>query len=92
MVDITFIANQEQGYICANSIELRAGTPFGINSPENYTSSYYSGFPLWFKAIPKPGYVLDHFLVNGSPWTNNSEYVVHPTQAATIEAVFKPVQ
>lgn len=88
-VDVTFKANPEEGYICANSIELRGGTPFNLISPDCYTSEYYKNFPLWFRAVANYGYELDYFIVNGIPWLSSNEYVYNPIGKTTIEAVFK---
>lgn len=89
MVDVSFIADNTQGHINANTLTLVPGNNMGIENPGNFTASYYKSLPLWFKAVPNNGYEFDYFTVNGQVW-NDAETVFSPTEDTTVEAHFKP--
>ena len=87
-VNITFKSDLSRGYFSVNSISIKENSPFELNSPGEYTSSYYKGLPIWFGASANAGYKLSYITVNGMPWYNASSYVFSPQTNTVIEAVF----
>ncbi len=49
-----------QGYVKANSIDIKTTTP-GITNASSWTGIYFKGVPITLKAIPNEGYKFDHW-------------------------------
>ncbi|NLM58904.1 MAG: dockerin [Clostridium sp.] len=87
---VTLNTDTDMGHIKINSIDIQSGTP-AVTNPDSWTGIYFRGVPVTVKAIPKDGYVFDHW--EGISGADQSSDTVTFTLSkdVNITAVFKPL-
>lgn len=85
---VTLNTDTAMGHIKINSIDIQSGTP-AVTDPDSWTGMYFGGVPVTVKAIPKEGYVFDHW--EGITGVDQSSDTITVTLAGDINvtAVFK---
>lgn len=83
--NITLNADSSKGYVKINTIDINSSTP-SVKDPSKWTGMYFTGIPVTVTAIPKDGYVFDHW--EGIIGSSNKVTFTH-TGESIITAVFK---
>jgi len=88
---VSLNTNTTMGHIKINSIDIVSDTP-AVANPDEWTGLYFKGVPVTLKAIPKDGYVFDHW--EGITGVQQSLDTVTFTlsENMNITAVFRPEQ
>jgi len=78
-----------KGHIKINSIDIVSDTP-AVTNPDSWTGIYFKGVPVTIKAMPKEGYVFDHWEGITEGLETSDTVTVTLSKDMTITAVFKP--
>jgi len=78
----------QQGYIRINSLDIKSDTP-SVTNPEAWTGTYFKGVPVTIKAVPKEGYIFDHWEGATDVDAASDTITVTPSENIELTAVFK---
>ncbi|RTY95910.1 CotH kinase family protein [Flavobacterium sp. GT3R68] len=82
------VSDASHGYIKINTINILDGTPGISGNPYPWTGIYFHNIPVKLKAVPKTGYIFDHW--SGASTSTNAEITITPTGNYSITAHFVP--
>jgi len=85
LASLTLQADPGAGYICVNTIAVRAGT-VGVDESSTWTGIYFQDVPVKIKAISMPGYRFVRWQESGS---TDAELTLVLTENVTLTAVFE---
>jgi len=87
---VTLNTDSTRGHIRINSIDIVSDTP-AVTNPNRWSGTYFKGVPITLKAIPKEGYVFDHWEgINGSVEASSDTITVNLSNDLNVTAVFRP--
>ena len=84
---LTISADQDQGYVRVNSIELKQDSP-GVTDSENWSGIYFKGVLVTLTAVPREGYRFSHWEGLTEGQAGEPEIVLDLSSDLTLTAVF----
>lgn len=83
------VNNQSQGIIKLNSLVINNNTAGLSNAQQPYPwqGIYFGNVPVKLRALPNPGFALDHWLIDGQSFSTD-EMTITPTANASVKAFF----
>jgi len=84
------VSDPEQGYVRANSLDIRPATKGLSDTPYPWTGTYFKNVPIRLTAIPLPGYKFSHW--TGDLDDTEAEQLLTTSENTSVKAHFVPLE